>query len=209
VTRAKLFLLGFLILGTSGGLATADSPACELEKLEAEAAAGDPVAQYNLGIERYRGECIERDLTRAAALWRSAAAAGSLPAHNSLGYLTFRGHGVPRDPAEAFRLWRFAAERGHPESQFFLASAYMTGREIARDYVLAYAWASASVHYAELGSDLGADPEVASRARLVLREVKRELSDRVARRAEEKAREFIASFGPRNGSDLSEAPRVP
>lgn len=207
--RATVLVVGFLVLGSWGGPALADAPGCDLGQLEADAAADDPVAQYNLGVERYRGKCVQRDLTQAASLWRRAAAAGHVPAHNSLAYLTFRGHGIPRDPAEAFRLWRFAAERGHPESQFFLASAYMTGREVGRNYVLAYAWASASVHYAELGPDLGADPDVAGRARLVLTEVRRELSGRAAERAEAKAREFIASFGPRERSGLSEAAHVP
>jgi hypothetical protein len=85
----------------------------------------------------------------------------------------------------------------------------MTGREIARDYVLAYAWASASVQYAHLGPDLGANPDIAARAHLVLKEVRRELSGRAAERAEAKAREFIASFGPRDRADLSGTAHLP
>ena len=186
------------VLGLIAGSPAAEEPGPDpLRKLETEAARGDPIAQYNLGVELYRGERVERDLARAAVLWRSAAEAGHVNAHNSLAYLVFYGRGAPRDPAEGLRLWRFAAERGHAESQFHLASAYMTGRDIDRDLVLAYAWARTAVHDAEAVPELGGGPRVQRNASALLAEVRAILPEESRGVAESRAQEFIRVYGPR------------
>lgn len=170
---------------------------CPVQDFAIEAALGNAVAQYNLGVELYRGERLEQNLEKAAALWRMAVASGNVPAHNSLGYLVFFGRGVQRDPEEGLRLWRFAAERGHAESQFHLASVYMTGRHLPRDYALAYAWANTSEHYAKAVSELGGGPQVAQDARALKRQARENLAGRDRKRAEKLAAKFIASYGPR------------
>ncbi len=175
--------------------ATGPEP-CPVQGFAIEAALGDAAAQYNLGVELYRGERVEQDLEKAAALWQMSVASGNVPAHNSLGYLVFYGRGVPRDPEEGLRLWRFAAERGHAESQFHIASVYMTGRHLARDYTLAYAWAKTSAHYAEGVAELGGGPKVAQDARTLMQEARENLAGRQQKRADKRAAEFIASYGP-------------
>lgn len=170
---------------------------CPVQDFAIEAALGNAVAQYNLGVELYRGERLEQNLEKAAALWRMSVASGNVPAHNSLGYLVFFGRGVKRDPEEGLRLWRFAAERGHAESQFHLASVYMTGRHLPRDYALAYAWANTSEHYAKAVSGLGGGPQVAQDARALERQARENLAGRERKRAEKLAAKFIASYGPR------------
>ncbi len=125
-------------------------------------------------------------------------ASGNVPAHNSLGYLVFYGRGVPRDPEEGLRLWRFAAERGHAESQFHIASVYMTGRHLARDHTLAYAWAKTSEHYSKTVAELGGGPQVAQDARSLMRQARENLAGRDLKRADKRAAEFIANYGPRD-----------
>ncbi len=178
-------------------LAHAASEPSSLQALEAEAAQGNVTAQYDLGVEFYQGEKVEQNLEKAAALWRLAAQSGHVSAHNNLGFLTFYGRGVPRDPEEGIRLWRFAAERGHAEAQFHLASTYMTGRHRKRNYVLAYAWAKTSEHYAEAVAKLGGGPKVAQDARVLMRQARENLSEGDLKRAGELAAEYIASYGPR------------
>jgi TPR repeat protein len=174
----------------------AESVDSEMQDLATKAAQGDPTAQYNLAVELYRGEKVEKDLERAAELFRSSAASGHVPAHANLAHLVFYGHGLARDPEEGIRLWRFAAERGHAEAQLHLASVYMTGRQIGRDYVLAYAWAKTSVYYAKAAPELGGGSHVAEEASTLMRQARKELGDKRAELAEKRAASFISSYGP-------------
>ncbi len=157
----------------------------------------DPADLYNLGVAYYRGETVERDVDRAAEYWRKAADKGHIKAHNSLAYMVYYGRGAPRDPQEGLRLWLYAAERGHAESQFHLASAYMVGREVDRDYVVAYAWASAAEFYAAEASDLGGGPKIHQDATALLGTVIRALPLRQTESARVRAREFIRLYGPK------------
>jgi len=169
---------------------------CAVEPLAIAAALDDPVAQYNLAVELYRGECVERDLAKAAALWRLAAEAGNVSAHNNLGFLLFRGEGVAQDEAEGLRLWRHAAERGHAESQAHLAWAYLEGRAVPRDRVLAWAWARTSLVSSARAPGLGGGPRVDAIARDLLERAEAELPPERRPEAERTARELIAKHAP-------------
>ncbi len=195
--RAMKIILALTLLAAVTSV-RAESVESEIQNLATEAAQGDSTAQYNLAVELYRGEKVEKDLEKAAALFRSSAASGHVPAHANLAYLVFYGHGVARDPEEGIRLWRFAAERGHAEAQLHLASVYMTGRQIERDYVLAYAWAKTSVYYAEAAPELGGGSHVAEEASTLMRQARKELSDKRAELAEKRAASFISAYGPRD-----------
>ncbi len=157
----------------------------------------DPIDLYNLGVQYYRGETVERDVDKAAEYWRKAADNGHINAHNGLAYLVFYGRGAPRDPQEGLRLWRFAAERGHAESQFHLASAYMAGREVDRDYVVAHAWVSAAVYYSKEAPDLGGGPKIHKDATALLGTVTRALPASQTEDANARAQKFIRLYGPR------------
>ena len=189
-------LLYFLAIALFVSPAWAGPEQCPVQDFAIDAALGNASAQYNLGVELYRGERVEQNLEKAAGLWRMSVEQGNVPAHNSLGYLAFFGRGVPRDPEEGLRLWRYAAERGHAESQFHIASVYMTGRHLPRDYVLAYAWAKTSAHYAEAVAELGGGPKVAQDARTLMQEARENLAGRQRKRADKRATEFIAKYGP-------------
>ena len=195
--RFWLFLVAAVLLVPATFAQSQSSP---LQVLEAEAARGDATAQFNLGVELYRGEKVERNLEKAARLWRLAAKSGHVSAHNNLGYLVFFGRGVARDPEEGMRLWRFAAEGGHAEAQFHLASTYMTGRHRRRNYLVAYAWAKTSAHHAPTLAKLGGDPAVAEKARTLMRQARQSLSENELGQAEERAAEFIARYGPQESN---------
>lgn len=170
---------------------------CEdLQTTAIDAALGDVTAQYNLGVDFFRGECVPKDLSKAAVMWRQAAASGEISAHNNLGWLTFHGNGVSQDEREGVRLWRFAAERGHAESQSHLAWAYLKGRGVNRDVVVAYAWAKVSLESSRLKPELGGGAEVDSVTRETLQEIESALAKDQRVAAEETAREYVSKYAP-------------
>ena len=169
---------------------------CDLQETAIGAALGDPEAQYNLGVDFFRGECVPKDLSRSAIMWRKAAASGNVSAHNNLGWLTFHGNGVPQDESEGLRLWRFAAERGHAESQSHLAWAYLKGRGVKRDLIVAYAWAHTSLASSRIKPEFGGGPEVDSMTRDTLKEIRAALPSDQHATAEARSREFISKYTP-------------
>jgi TPR repeat protein len=177
------------------------SPKCVLQQLAIDAALGDPMAQYNLGVEFFRGSELPQDYAKAASLWRKASDTGGIEASNNLGFLKYYGlPGVERDYAEGIRLWRFAAERGHAEAQVHMGQAYSDGRFLKNDFIEAYAWAKAGKHYsskmseklenAPLGEAVGRDAEK------VLGQVRTKLSNVELAAAEKKAADYIRRFAP-------------
>jgi TPR repeat protein len=196
----KSFIL--LLLATTVQAQESSIPKCELQQLAIDAALGNPTAQYNLGVEFFRGTSLPRDYAKAATLWRRASEAGSVGASNNLGFLKYYGKpGVERDYAEGIRLWRLAAERGHAESQVHLGQAYSDGRFLKSDFVEAYAWAKAGKHYSPRMTDTIEDPqiadEVAKDAEKVLIDTRKKLSAVEMIEAEKKAADYISKFAPR------------
>ncbi|HEX8772935.1 MAG TPA: hypothetical protein VF735_04970 [Pyrinomonadaceae bacterium] len=173
-----------------------------LEQLAVEAALGDTDAQYNLGVEFYRGDHFPRDYAKAATMWGKASTAGSVEAANNLGFLKYYGRpGVARDYSEGISLWRFAAERGFAESQVHLGQAFSDGRFLKQDFVEAYAWAMAGKHYSSKMVEIINDPrigkEVERDAEKVLAEARTKLSRQQLAEAEKRAHEYISKYAPR------------
>ena len=76
------------------------------------------------------------DYEAAEAVWAPQAERGDRWAMVGLGHLAaLRG-----EDSEAARWYHAAAVRGHDTARVLLASAYLAGRGVARDPVLAYAW---------------------------------------------------------------------
>ena len=200
--RLLLNSLIVLLLATAAYAQKASVPKCDLEQLAIVAALGDTVAQYNLGVEFFRGDKVPRDFGKAASMWRKASDAGDVAASNNLGFLKYYGRpGVERDYAEGIRLWRFAAERGFAESQVHLGQAYSDGRFLKSDFIEAYAWAKAGKHYASKVSEKIDNPqiadEIAKDAEKVLVEMRTKLNTLEMREAEKKAALYISNFVPR------------
>lgn len=174
---------------------------CDLQRLAIDAALGEVGAQYNLGVEFFRGSCVPKDYAKAANLWRKASDAGHTGASNNLGFLKYNGRpGVDRDYAEGIRRWRFAAERGFTESQVHLAEAYFDGKFLPTDLIEAYAWAKAGKHNASRSGEGFDKPdfgeELAKMADDVLADVGRRLTVDERAKAEKKAAEYIRKFAP-------------
>lgn len=121
--------------------ATRDSAASNPAKLyRREAQAGDPAAQYNLGILYAQGTGVPRDYTTAAAWFRKAAQGGIREAQFNLGVLYADGLGVAKAPAAAAQWYLQAALRNDPAAEFNLARAYADGRGVPQDWVAAARW---------------------------------------------------------------------
>src|SRR3546814_19449438 len=75
------------------------------------------LAQYKLALLYQYGRGVERDLAKAAELYRAAAEQGLAEAQHNLGYLYERGLGVGRNPAEAAVWYRRAAITGLPAAR--------------------------------------------------------------------------------------------
>jgi TPR repeat protein len=171
---------------------------CSLQEMAIDAALGNATAQYNLGVEFYRGEAVPRDYSKAAAMWRRAGEGGITAAFNNLGYLTYNGYGVKQDYAEGVRLWRVAAEKGLAESQVHLGEAYADGKYLRRDYIEAYAWAEAGRYNAEQDIGMNIEPDISRKilemAKKFLSATRRNLTNAQLAQAETKAKEYIGKF---------------
>ena len=111
------------------------------------AEAGDPDAQYQLGIMYYRGEGVVQDYREAAAWYRSAAEQGDTEAQLNLGLMYAQGLGVSQDYVQAYKWFDLAmlyGTRADIRSKAFgnreNAASVMTAREIARAEKLVRNW---------------------------------------------------------------------
>jgi Sel1 repeat len=189
-------LIAINILFLTAGLSlaqTENQSKCKVQDLAVDAALGDPIAQYDLGVAFYQGVDVPQDFSKAATMWRLSSSAGVVASHNNLGYLTYYGKGVKQDFAEGLRLWRIAAEKGFPESQVHIGYAYSDNKYLKRDYVEAFAWIAAGKHYASKASEA----EILEMAENRLAEVRRMLARSQIGEAEKKAAEYIAKYVPK------------
>jgi TPR repeat protein len=166
----------------------------DLASLATDAALDDPAAQYDLGVWFFKGQCVPQDMSKAAALWEKALASSNLDAYNNLGWLEFNGQGVPKDEGRAAELWRFAAERGQPESQTHLAYAYLTGRGAQRDPIIAYAWATVSLHSIAAGAGGSVAPDIERDARRTAQSAEQDLDPAQKPEAERLATSLCEKF---------------
>src|ERR1022692_2124462 len=75
---------------------------------KAGAEAGQPEAQFDLGVLYAKGLGVQRDLTVAANWYRKSADQGNAEAEFALGQMYSRGWGVPRDFTDAIRWFEMA-----------------------------------------------------------------------------------------------------
>lgn len=111
------------------------------------AEAGDPDAQYQLGIMYYRGEGVMQDYREAADWYQGAAEQGDTEAQLNLGLMYAQGLGVKQDYVQAYRwfgLAMFYGNRADIRSKAFRnrenMASVMTDREIAKADKLVKDW---------------------------------------------------------------------
>ncbi len=116
------------------------------------ALAGDPAAQFNLGVMYAQGRGVPRDDAEAVRWYRLAADQGFAEAQYILGAMYVAGRGVPQDDAGAVRWYRSAADQGVAEAQGALGAMYAFGQGVPRDDAEAVRWYRLA---ADQGSALG------------------------------------------------------
>lgn len=111
------------------------------------AEAGDPDAQYQLGIMYYRGEGVMQDYREAAAWYQGAAEQGDTEAQLNLGLMYAQGLGVSKDYVQAYKWFDLAmlyGSRADIRSKAFRnrenTASVMTAREIVRAEKLVKDW---------------------------------------------------------------------
>jgi len=140
--RAVVFVLVYLTAIAFRLAAQTPTPgAKEIEKIRAEAEAGDAKSQYQLAIHILKfnprdqfDEPTEQTRTEACKWWRKAAEQNFAPAQRELGTRYSNGGGVPLDAAEACKWWRKAAEQNDALAQFYLGSYLEDKVEAAKWY---------------------------------------------------------------------------
>lgn len=106
------------------------------------AAAGDPLAQYNLATLYLQGGGVPQSRETAIQWLRKSAEAGNLLSMELLGTLLLGGNSFKPDYPEAFRLLSRAAAAGSIIAENNLAAMYMNGLGTPVDLLQAHRYAS-------------------------------------------------------------------
>lgn len=155
MTRTLIFLTA-LLLGAGTALADLESGMVRFEQgdfegalaeLQPAAKAGEPQAQYIVGVMHLNGMVGAPDAAAAAGWIRQAAEQGHIEAQVELARMYHTGEGVARDEAEMVRWYQAAAEQGHVGAQLFVADAYAYGYGVEPDRVQAYMWYEIAMRY--------------------------------------------------------------
>ena len=151
-TRVVLVVLRGLLVLTRPSIAGAQDAACAVRGTQrgpgtrADADAGDPAAQFKMGVSYEYGEGVSQDYAQAAAWYRKAAdqehsrSEAPVLAQFALGVLYERGQGVPQNFAQAAAWYRKAANRGHRGAQAALSVLCIAGQGVPQDLVEAHMW---------------------------------------------------------------------
>ncbi|MFZ0888707.1 MAG: protein kinase [Candidatus Binataceae bacterium] len=123
-----------------------------IRRLEQTAAAGDAIAQVELGDRYAKGEGVRQDYNEALRWFREAAQTGNADGEYNLAMMYQNAPGVPRDPAEALRWLRKAAAGGSADAQYGLGSAYLTGEGVGQDDQRALYWFRAAAAQGNVGA---------------------------------------------------------
>jgi localization factor PodJL len=108
--------------------------------LRSAAVAGNPAAEYEVGLRFAEGRGLPQNFEDAARWLARAADRGLAPAQYRLGSLYEKGQGVKKDLMEARRLYLAAAQQGNAKAMHNLAVLYSVGLEGIPDYKTASQW---------------------------------------------------------------------
>lgn len=111
--------------------------------LEPQAIAGDPAAQFHMGLMNARGEGLDKDLAAAARWFEQAAEQGNAHAQYIVGHMYAAGDGVAADDVQSYKWFSIAAAQGWGKaraSRERLLSGKMPPAQIARAQRAAREW---------------------------------------------------------------------
>jgi localization factor PodJL len=116
-------------------------------QLRADAASGNPLAQFIIASRFMDGERVARDFDQAAIWYEKAAASGLAPAQYRMATLFERGRGVTRDMTKALEWYEKAAALGNVRSMHN-AAVIAAGTELGQaDYGKALKWFSLAANH--------------------------------------------------------------
>ena len=135
---ALLGLVFAFSIATAGCLAQGgQSPS----SLRARAQAGDPDAQWQLGMQYRQGSAeTPKDLSVAFSWFMRSAKSGNRKGENAVGIAYLHGEGVPENDVEGFEWLYKSALMGYPSAQFNLGAAYLRGTGAQRNKSEAFNW---------------------------------------------------------------------
>jgi len=102
--------------------------------------AGDPVAQYYMGLIFEKGLGFPANPSIAVQWYERAAEQGHADSQNNLGVMYLNGPAAIRNPQKALEWLEKAAGQGSLAAQMNLAYAYLNGVGLAIDYPKAIKW---------------------------------------------------------------------
>lgn len=143
----KLNFLFPLALAVSSPLAAqgeqgtgASTVITNIDALKTMAEAGDPVAQWKLGVALDEGNGVSPNPTKAVFWFREAIKGGSASAHASLALMYATGRGVAVDYSVARELYLEAAKLGEPHGFFGVGVLHARGEGVPQNMDEAFAW---------------------------------------------------------------------
>jgi localization factor PodJL len=108
--------------------------------LRAAAAAGNPAAEYEIGMRYSEGRGVPANLETAVQWFERAANKGVAPALYRLGSLYEKGQGVKKDLEKARQFYIAGADKGNAKAVHNLAVLYAEGIDGKPDYRTASQW---------------------------------------------------------------------
>lgn len=143
----KSNFLVLLVLAASSPLAAqneqgagASTVVTDFDALKTTAEAGDPVAQWRLGMALDGGDGVSSDPAKAVFWFREAIKGGSAAAHASLALMYATGRGVAVDYSAARELYHKAAKLGEPHGFFGMGVLHARGEGVPKNMAEAFAW---------------------------------------------------------------------
>ncbi len=133
------FGLGMMAVRGQGKNGKEDYKAAEKWWLQS-ARAGNPEAQFQLGLLYNSGFLGGANNSAAREWWEKSAAKGHGDAMYCLGRMYAQGEGVKKDQAKAAEWYGKAAQLGHPDAQYQLAMMYAQGEGVPQDKGKAKEW---------------------------------------------------------------------
>jgi TPR repeat protein len=124
----------------------------DLEALTKKAQAGDPQAQYDLGMVYQMGDEVSGNLETAFGWYLKAANQGHAEAQFTAGQCYFYGDGIAKDEALGAKWYYEAAMQDHTQAICALGECYIAGDGVERDHAESLKWFSKAAAKGEKGA---------------------------------------------------------
>lgn len=104
-----------------------------VEEIRRRADAGDPMAQYDLGVMYYYGNWVKQDYEEAFRWFMNSAEKGYAVAQHSVSICYFQGDGTCQDFAKAVQYMRMSAEQGYCKAMLCYGCLLSEGVGVKKD----------------------------------------------------------------------------